>query len=236
MSKKLQLAKKHFFQLTKLHLLSLLLLILIIFIAGFTFKHPTKGALQSSGGVKTQLQGEFKTYTSQTLGISFDYASGPENQRVQTANIGDKVYLYIDYSKTGDPTTGKFVEILSKDPGESLIDAVKNRFLQGYSPTDCLVIPAHLSTGGINPAYQYAQITIPKVQANNMRKQLADEKACPSPYTFNGRTGTSYFMMDPKHQDKYVFFNLGQDNFWGTQPNSNSVGLTWDQTLQFLGN
>src|SRR5438270_550074 len=74
-----------------------------LIIKGMT--RTTKGDLQSSSGVKTQLQGEFKTFTSQNLGISFDYASGPNDQRVLTKQIDNKVYLYVNYTKKDDPTS-----------------------------------------------------------------------------------------------------------------------------------
>jgi hypothetical protein len=235
MSKKLTLTKKHLLRLTKIHLFVLLLLITIAGITAFTLIHTTNGQPQSSVGVKTIQYGEFKTFTSQDLGISFDYAAGPHDQRVLVKEIGSKVYLYVAFPHmTQEPAEGKFVEVFSKDPNQSLTGAVRDQFLQGYSPSSCPIVHANLAKSLTDSAREYLQITTPQTQGYDIRKQLDEEKLCPSTYTFNRRTGTVYFMMDPKHSDKFVFFSLGQDNFWGTQPNSNGIGLTWDQTLKFL--
>ncbi len=221
----------------KKYLYIIIAIVAVAVVVGLNIKGVTKGNLQSSNGVTTPLQGEFKTFTSTSpnLGISFDYAVGPNDQRVLVKQIGNKVYLYIDYTKTGDPTTGKFVEVFSKDPADSLSDAVKKQFLQGYSLDNCPVLPANLTKNTLNPARQYVQITVPVISDNSMAKKLAEEKLCPSTYTYNRRTGLAYFMMDPNHPDKFVFFKIGQDNIWGAPPR-NGFGLTWDQTLQFTSN
>ncbi len=222
------------------HIFPLVLVVvglLAVFVVGtLSFKGVTRGNLQSSNGTSTQLQGEFKTFTSPNLGISFDYATGPNDQRVLVKQIGNKVYLYIDYTKKGDPTTGKFVEVFSKNPGDSLTEAVKKEFLQGYSSESCPIVPANLAKNTLNPARQYVQITVPVVSDGSMSKKLAEEKLCPPTYTYNRRTGLTYFMMDSSHPDKFVFFKIGQDNIWGAAPSSTGFGLTWDQTLQFASN
>ncbi len=210
--------------------------IALVVVGGLNIKRVTQGNLQSSNGVTTQLQGEFKTFTSQGLGISFDYAAGPADQRVLVKQIGNKVYLYINYTKQDNPTSGKFVEIFSKDPADSLTDAVKKQFLHGYSLDNCPILPANLAKNTLNPAREYVQITVPVVSDESMAKKLAKEKLCPATYTYNRRTGLAYFMMDPNHPDKFVFFKIGQDNFWGTPPSSSGFGLTWDQTLRFTNN
>src|SRR6266699_2082148 len=163
--------------------------LLAVFVVGTLSFKVTRGNLQSSNGTSTQLQGKFKTFTSPNLGISLDYATGPDNQRVLVKQIGNKVYLYIDYTKKGDPTTGKFVEVFSKNPADALTEAVKKEFLQGYSSESCPIVQANLATNTLNPARQYVQITVPVVSDGSMSKKLAEEKLCPPTYTYNRRTG-----------------------------------------------
>lgn len=201
-------------------------------------KQKAKGNLQNSTGVTSPVFGEFQTFTSQDLGISFVYASGPQDQRVLIKEIGTRVYLYVAYlHMTDKPEDGKFIEVFSKDPNQSLIEAVRNRFLQGYNPSTCPVIPARLRNGTANTAREYVQITtMPHANTNSGPKEMAFINQCPKTYTTSSLTGNSYFMMDPKHPDKYVYFVLGSDDFLAAPWTGKGLPYTWDESLTFLGN
>ncbi|HYT43717.1 MAG TPA: hypothetical protein VEP90_15365, partial [Methylomirabilota bacterium] len=168
------------------------------------------------------------TFASPDLDISFDYAD-TVSQPIHVQEVGDRVYLN---ARQDEPPLGKYVEVFSQNPSGSLEDAVKKQFLQGYSLDKCPVVPANLNRTYMNPAHEYVQITTPKIQVNNIGKELAAVKLCPPIYT-DSRAGIVYFMMDHSHPDKFVFFNLGQDNIFG-KPTTSDVIVTWDQTLRFI--
>jgi hypothetical protein len=228
--------KKHIYKISTLHIFAILIILILASVTIFQFRFQTKGNLESSNGIVKPDLGEFKSFTSKDLGISFDYASGIANQQVKVKQIGNKVYLYVDYTKTDDPTQGKFVEVFSKSPNQSLIKAIEEQILTNYSLESCPIRLANVNTSLKNPARQFVQITTTAVTVHNIQKQKTAEKLCPPIYTYNGRTGMAYFMMDTKYPNKFVFFNLGQDNFWGTPPNDKGIGLTWDQTVRFIEN
>lgn len=101
------------------------------------------------------------TYTSHKLGISFTYAtmvSGVQN--FFTKEIGNTVYLYtnVNTGSVNQPFSGtdaeflrtvapgaKYVEVFSKEPAESLTNTLKTKFLQGYSPNNCPILPTTLA-------------------------------------------------------------------------------------------
>lgn len=179
-------------------------------------------------------ESNYKTFTSKSLGISFQYEGGIYKNPVFVKKIGNKVYLYLNYTGKEGPTSGKFVEVLSKNPKDSLSDAIKKQFLQGFSSTDCPIVSPKIDRRIINTSYKYAQISVPGPFDGtvNLRNQA---KLCPTTYTYNGVTGLAYFVMDPKHPNKYAFFKLGQSPILGAPPQSaGNFAKTWDLTLKFL--
>jgi hypothetical protein len=184
------------------------------------------------------------TYASDNLGISFTYPIQVEALKFFTKEIGNKIYLYDNYSKESfnQPFSGtdaeflktiasgaKYVEVFHKDPADSLTEAIKKQFLQGYSLENCPIVPANLAKSSLNPARQYEQITTPIIPGSTMAEKLAEEKLCPPTYTDNRRAGILYFMMDPNHTDKFFFIKIGQDNIL-----SGVGGGTWDATIKVL--
>jgi hypothetical protein len=184
------------------------------------------------------------TYVSDKLGISFNYIPFIPNgigQYFFTKEIGDTIYLYwvpgvnqpysgtdTEFLKTIVPDS-KYVEVFSKDPDDTLTQAVTKRFLQGYSPEHCPIFPEKLPTGTLIPARQAVKISIPRIHYKSYADAYAAENLCPPIYTDWGH-GVAYFMMEPDHADKFVFFKIGQDNLpsgvWG-------MG-TWDSSIFFV--
>lgn len=189
-------------------------------------KHPKKNKGEPSG---------YKKYTSKDLNINFQYPSDVTELPVQTKQIDNKVYVYINYSDEDEPTSGKFVEVFSKDRKDSFADAIKKQFLNGYSEDNCPIVAADLDQRFLNPSYEYLQMTIPGPFNGTLSVGELEDQAslCPPIYTYNRRTGIVYFMMDPKNPDKYAFFNLGQDNFLAEPINADGTARTWDQTFTF---
>src|SRR2546429_6743265 len=66
-----------------------------------------------------------KTFTSNDLGISFDYANDPQYTATE---IGNKVFIH---DVKLPPTSGLSLEVFSKAPGDAIDTAINKRFLQG---------------------------------------------------------------------------------------------------------
>lgn len=189
---------------------------------------PTVTPTQLPASPTPAIGQNIKTFTSLDLDISFTYNGNSlwDGKPVQVKEIGDRVYLYVWNTK---PEDGRFVEVFSKDPKDSLPDAIIKRFLQGYSIQDCQVTAANLAKIYYDRnGFVYAQIR--PVEPLNKFDSLPQLTAkCPPVYaTINS---LKYFLMDTAHPDKLVFFNIGQDTI-----DSGRTGelLSWDQTIQFL--
>ncbi len=167
------------------------------------------------------------TFTSPDLGISFEYIPA-YNQPIHVQEVGNRVYLNVPGN---EPPSGKFVEVFSKNSSDSLADAVKKQFLQGYSATDCYV-KYGVPYWPYQPDYATATISYPGYNGTDIPNPNAAK--CPAIYT--QINGASYFAMDKNHPNKFVFFNIGQDNILGQSPTANGRTITWDQTLRFTGN
>ncbi|HYT37022.1 MAG TPA: hypothetical protein VEL49_07540 [Ktedonobacteraceae bacterium] len=170
------------------------------------------------------------TFTSTDLGISFDYVD-TTSQPIHVQEAGDKVYLN---ARSDKPPLGKYVEVFSKNPSDSLVDAVKKQFLQGHSLQDCPIVPANLDKRTLNPTYQYIQIGLPGPYSGDIKFLSQQAKLCPPIYTYNRNT-LVYFTMDTNHPGEFVFFSLGQDNIGGKPP-VDDFPITWDHTIRFIGN
>ena len=221
----------------------------IIMLALQSSRKPTspqqQHTIQSTSSVlpkPTVEQAPAVTFTSPDLGISFDYTSvyhyprSDKGQYFFTREIGSKVFLY---SPTGDQpfsgTDAEFlnkiggvsVEVFRKDPTLSLQDAIKQRFLSGYTGTDCFVKPTRYGFPREDMSYQAASIDyrpIPNQTLSDIHELI---NKCPSP-DYVTAFGVSYFMMDPKHPNKLLYINIGQSNASGAN------GFTWDETLKVL--
>ncbi len=171
----------------------------------------------TSGGVVT--------FQSQTLGIRFNYLSKQDDVNFAAKEVGDKVYVYMTNT---DPTTGQYVQVFPKSPGQSLVDAIKVQVLKGYSLQDCIPITINDPNRGFSePAsYDFAAITLP-FGAKDTQEEIQTRAAkCPQPYAAVG--GLAYFLADTQHPDKFLFFSIGQYYI----PAGNNQ--PWQTTIQFL--
>ena len=161
-------------------------------------------------------------------------AGNPQYQDtpLSVKEIGNKVYIY-----GGDnPQSGKYVQVFSKDPQESMADAITRQVLHGYSLQDCLVKPANLEKRYLTHSnYQYMQVTTPYTPNQSYDTTSAEAQKCPE-FTYTRINGVSYFMMDTNHPDKLLFVKLGMDNIGSVQnkPNNLEDFTTWDQSLKVL--
>ena len=182
------------------------------------------------------------TYTSNNLGVRFTYPIQVEALKFFTREIGNKIYLYDNYHKESfnhsfsgtdadflkSIAPGAFsVEVITKDPQQSLADAIKQQFLTGYSATDCYVNTTRDGHPRGDESIQTAIIDFPH-HSNQTREQLVASVSKCSKYV-RSFDSVNYFMMDPKHPSKLLFVKIGQYNI----PSGES-GLTWDRSITVL--
>ncbi len=155
-----------------------------------------------------------QNYVSDKLGISFDYLpdqDGDGKPDTAVSESGDKLYVY--YSAAA-PEEGQWVQKFSKNPNDTLVQAIQKQFLQNYSSKDCYAID-------FVDFYKSMNIDAPKIPENVSEAIIAYPKPtdpnapffqnsskCPATYSFTN--GLSYFYMDKNHSDKYYFFSIGQ--------------------------
>lgn len=176
---------------------------------------------QESYTENTSVSGQ-KRYVSPKLGISFLFAEKDGNgQKILVKEIGNKVYLYGEKMKYD---SGQYVEVFQKDKGQSLTDAIREKFLSGYSSDKCKI-----TVDKTYPNLNYEVVNIEVVgNYDDMEKLFTALKDCPSPYTQSN--GISYFLGDKNHPDKFVFFSIGQ--YLINKAPTGEQG--WQDTIEFL--
>lgn len=159
-----------------------------------------------------------KRFTSQTLGISFTYLENQDGQKFLTKEEDNKVYVYMENSGA---TTGQSIEMFSKDPKQSLIEAIQNKFLISFNKSDCLV---QLNTNLSYPTnFQAAQINVPQ-DSNDDMGTLSDKWArCPEKYTT--QNGISYFLENISKPEKFYYLSIGQYGI------ASDKGNAWQKTI-----
>ncbi len=100
--------------------------------------------------------------------------------------------------------------------------------MTGYAETDCFVKATPYGHPREDESFQTAVIDYSRHSNSYLTRRQLDALVakCPKYVTFNG---VSYFMMDPKHPNKLLFIELGQDNL-----PSGVGGLMWDGTIKVL--
>lgn len=170
-----------------------------------------------------------KKFSSSNLGISFEYQEKVtgSDETFATKEIGNKVYVY---SNIMQPTQGQYVEVFEKKSSDDLVSAVTNKILDGYSTKDCIVretgknLSSTLVT--IPKPYVIAQIGLPSdINYTDPESILPYLAKCPAEYT--SANGLSYFLMDPKYPNKFVFFSIGQYAIMANNEQS------WQDTINF---
>src|SRR5947209_15977301 len=185
----------------------ILLVIFVISLFGFSgsFAKVFEQIGTPSAPTPTQVPAPHATYSSNKLGISFNYIPVFPNgvgQYFFIREIGDIIYLYwvpgadkpfsgsdSEFLQTIAPGS-KYVEVFNKEPQQSLQDAIRQRFLAGYSEADCSI-----GSTGNHPrkdeSFQTAIIDFPH-HSNQTREQLVSLiSKCPKYVkSFNG---VSYF-------------------------------------------
>jgi hypothetical protein len=167
-------------------------------------QHPT---VAPSVTATSAPRGDIATFTSQALGIRFDYPAALDGRRVGVKETGDKVYVYIEPIQ---PEAGQWVQVYRKPPAQSLEDAIRQQVLKGVSVQDCQVVSSDDPVAGqVNPpTFRFARIDIPRTPGEDYESLIAKAKKCPQPYAAIG--GIAYFLADTAHPDRFLFFSIGQ--------------------------
>lgn len=172
---------------------------------------------------KVNTNPNLKTFTDNTLGISFDFLEVQPDypkEKVKTSVSGNKVYVYMG----SNPTEGQWVEVFQKDKNDTLAQAIKKKFLQGIPEADCYVTDI-TAQNKFPPSYQVAQIAFP-YDENSDIPFFAVENKCPKGYTLTN--GINFFLADTNHPDIFLFFSIGQ---YGINADN---GQMWQSTIRFL--
>jgi hypothetical protein len=160
-----------------------------------------------------------KLFYSEKLGVGFTY----EDNGVSIREVDNGIYF--DYP-SGTYTYPK-LEVFTKDPKDTLKQAVTNDFLTGANPEDCFVV-----TNFTTATYNTAEIeyTIPEDLGDKFAGEYnikCPEKARPYAKT----NGAQYFFMQPEKPSKYGFVRIGQD----IGPLSGfSETRDWSETIRIL--
>jgi hypothetical protein len=156
-----------------------------------------------------------KTYHSSKFGLSFKYDQKSKDTADYFYGVEEKdnkIYVYYELkNQKGELEKkiedGQYVEVFTKDPEESLSEAITKKFLKGYSTKDCFVKTDGKSELPNN--FETATISFPIVENSpDDSPWWANADKCPKVYT--STNGVAYFAMDKNHPNKFLFFNIGQ--------------------------
>lgn len=181
--------------------------------------------LPTPGG--TSLPAGVKRFTSIKLGISFLYKTtyGEPNNTIAAKEVGNRAYVYMTQSPVEQ---GQYLEEFTKDPSDSLKDAIVKRFFDGKLTNDCVISNRVMTPkNAVQPAgFVFAQIEVPRDANDDMETLGPKWEKCPAPYTTTN--GIAYFLMDTKHPDKFLFLSIGQYGLMG------DATRAWQDTIVFL--
>lgn len=172
---------------------------------------------------KVNTNPNLKTFTSDTLKISFEYLEVQPDypkEKTKTGISGNKVYLYMGTK----PEEGQWVEVFKKDKNDTLKQAISKQFLAGISENDCFVEDVTVNNK-FPPSYKVAEITFP-YDPNSDIPFFAIEHKCSKGYTRSN--GISFFLADSNHPEIFLFFSIGQ---YGIKADSSKM---WQETIRFL--
>jgi hypothetical protein len=168
------------------------------------------------------------TFTSDNLGITFQYASHPTSGRYQgktitVTELGSKVYVSRSDIK---PEQGQSVEVFSKKKEETLPEAIKRQILKDYSLDDCrIILLSPQDSKMVRQGFTSAEITYPMSESPDA-SYTANASWCNESY--DQSNGLRYFLTDPQHPDKFFFFDIGQYSIMATGTDA------WQQTFKVL--
>lgn len=141
-----------------------------------------------------------KLYYSDRLGIGFTYIPEPDLAPGYTVSVvedGNKIVVDEEQS----------VEVFSKNPEQTLEEAIAERFLKGYDPKKCFVKIYDENIEVDASGYVAAGISFPEPE-NPEDAWWTNNVDCPNGYS--EINGVSYFLMNKEVPGKFVFVEVGQ--------------------------
>jgi hypothetical protein len=186
---------------------------------------PTATAPAQPEGVATVSVDEagLATFTSPELGIRFTYLAELDGIGFNTEVQGDKVFVSAEGT---DVTSGQYVQVFAKEPGQTLEEAIRAQLLAGYATEDCLVVSAPMVNAQAPATYTFAQIDVPRLPGDGLPELSAKAEKCPAGYV--GINGLAYFVADSQHPDQFAFFSIGQYAILSANQ------VPWQNTFEFL--
>lgn len=164
--------------------------------------------------------GTVKTYTSQKLGVKFQYNAQPDaTTTAGVKEVGKKIYVY---AGTMVPESGQSVEVFAKRTDETLEASIRRQILADYPSPVCTI---EVTPSNIRGGYQVAEISYPK--SSDMEDPWFSNYQLCNP-NYDQTNGLRYFLYDPKHPDMFVFLSIGQYGILAHDL------VPWQDTLTFL--
>lgn len=176
-------------------------------------------------------------FTSQSLGISFDYVTSNINtaglQEIITPYVdGNRVYLHDSLEPMNKGS--EYVEVFNKPVNESLQDYIQANILKGYSSLYCgLETNVYASILYLNdPSYITNELFYKRAAIGGDGDDIIHQ--CPEPYTnlIQDPDIRLYFLMDKQNPSKALFFEVPGSN--GPVVGSSDKKLMWEQTIKVL--
>lgn len=158
-------------------------------------------------------QDQAATYYDDEYGFKFQYEQGGQ-QNTSVKKEDNKITVCLDEYCT------QSVEIFSKDPEQTLAQAIELDFLYGYDPEECWV--ESIST---EDSIEKSAIGFPIVE-NGEEPWWVNAENCPDGYT--KANGIRYFYYDRNFPDRYAFFDIGQYAIIAYD------SVPWQDTFEFI--
>jgi len=159
------------------------------------------------------------SYLSQNLGVGFFYPQKVQNiQSVDVKESGSKIYVFMTNT---EPEEGQWVEVFSKNPDNTLSEAIRQHFLAGKDESKCYVTVTK-TQGTITTAI----IDFPNNQSNGLDGMFEKTNYCSEDYAKTN--GIRYFWYDSAHPETYLFFSIGQ---YGIPVSSTE---NWQDTVKII--
>ncbi|MCJ7826055.1 hypothetical protein MUP56_00345 [Patescibacteria group bacterium] len=162
------------------------------------------------------------TFTSDKLGIAFYWANktpADQSATVKTAEIGNKVYVYLS---NGKPEDGQSIERFDKSPTDTLSQAITKRFLAGIPTSDCFV---KINPTKPKPTVTKATISYP-IPADADQPNFTYGGKCPEHYSESN--GMAYFFEDSTYPDRFYYVSIGQ---YGIPAQNSKPDSMWQDTI-----
>lgn len=174
-------------------LITIFVLVCVIFVTGL-FVFNAKGSITkmhedvhgTSLRVEQAINENVLTYTSKSLGISFEYRN--DQYPIDITEEGNKIIV------AGQTK----IQMFEKDPSKTFTESIQETLLKEYDPKKCFVVldvPTELYK------YETAHVSYPPT---------GDLGSAECSYEYQRAGSNRGFMYDPTHPDRFFFIDSGQ--------------------------